>query len=87
MAPLHLAAEQGHRDVVQTLVAGGAHVNVVNRRDDTPLHLAAGEGRLAVVELLVARGANVNARNASNRKPGELAKDSKTRNILLGKRV
>jgi hypothetical protein len=60
--PLHTAASEGHKDVVELLLANGADVNVVDQNDETPLHGAAGHGQKDVVELLLSKGADVNAR-------------------------
>jgi ankyrin repeat protein len=59
---LYWAAQAGHLDVVQLLVAHQAEVNSRNRGDATPLIGAAGSGRDQVVEFLLDHGADVNAR-------------------------
>ena len=67
---LHLAAEEGHKAVVQLLVENGANINAEEqekplfgntRKGRRALHLAAEKGHEAVVQLLVENGANVNA--------------------------
>jgi len=58
--PLHWAAQQGHKDVAELLLASGAQVNARNKYGDTPLHFAATAGSKEVVELLLAHGADVN---------------------------
>ncbi len=50
--PLHMAAQNGHRDVVELLLAKGAEVNAKDNYDWTPLHIAAQYGHKDVVELL-----------------------------------
>jgi cytohesin len=66
--PLHLAADNGHVDVVniykrmtQTLNEAGLAFNAKDNRGNTPLHLAAGNGHSEVVKLLIETGADVNA--------------------------
>ena len=69
--PLHYAADEGHRPVVELLIKNGANVNLkddeTDARGETPLHLAAAKGHVPVVELLIKNGANVNAKDESGR--------------------
>ena len=71
--PLHVAASNGHAEVVALLLENGADPNAKNRIDVTPLHMAAMDGHLPVVELLVAHGADVNARQCANQTALHLA--------------
>jgi len=66
MTPLHYAADEGHTEVVELLIANGADVNAKNENGWTPLHLAAYWGGKEIVELLIAAGADVNAKDMSN---------------------
>ena len=45
MTPLHIAAEGGHKEIAELLIANGADVNAKNLDfgDDTPLDYAGGE--------------------------------------------
>jgi len=67
MAPLHLAAWRGHKEIAEILIAKGADVNTKENTNGggTPLHMAAMEGHKEIAELLIAEGANVNAKNNS----------------------
>jgi len=58
--PLHVAAANGHTQVVKVLLANGADVNIFHH--DKPLHYAAMNGHIEVAEILLARGADINAK-------------------------
>jgi ankyrin repeat protein len=60
--PLHLAAQNGHSEIAELLLAHRADVNAGNKDGLTPLHYAAMNGKRDVVELLLAHGADVNGR-------------------------
>lgn len=66
---LHLAAEAGHCEIAECLIAAGADVNARDPGNTTPLHLAIHYGRKAMVELLLASGADVNARGVFGQTP------------------
>lgn len=59
--PLHYAAEGGHKNVVELLLAKKADVNAKANSGYTPLELAAFGGHKDVAELLLANKADVNA--------------------------
>jgi len=62
--PLHLAAENGRKQVAELLIANGADVNAKDNNGWTPLFYAAaktGSGHKEIVELLIANDADVNA--------------------------
>ena len=62
--PLHRAANGGHKEIAELLIAEGAYVNAKDENGWTPLHDAANGGHKEVAELLIAKGANVNAKKS-----------------------
>jgi ankyrin repeat protein len=60
--PLHLAAIEGRKDVVEFLLANKAGVNTKDSHDWTPLQNAVIEGHTVVAELLLANRADLNAK-------------------------
>ena len=67
--PLHWAAMNGHKDMVELLLANNAGINATNFVGWTPLHYAAAGGQKEVVELLLTSNANVNAQNNGGETP------------------
>lgn len=57
---LHLAAAQGHYDIVQLLINQGANVWSCDMNDSTPLHQAAEHNRYHCVEILLHHRASIN---------------------------
>jgi ankyrin repeat protein len=55
--PLHSAAEEGHKDLVELLITKGANVNAKDEDGVTPLQYAKIEGHTGIVELLRKHGA------------------------------
>ena len=71
---LHVAADAGHPDIAEFLIAAGARVNARWRKSgETPLFFAVTNGHLAVVELLLKRRAQVNLRDTVVRETPLLA--------------
>ena len=62
LTPLHWAAIQGHKDMVELLLANKADVNARDNYGWTALHAAALFGQAGVTELLLANKADVNAK-------------------------
>ena len=62
---LYLAAANGHKDVVDVLLAHGARVDDTCNHNNTPLYAAAGAGYRDVVALLLSAGADVTAKGNS----------------------
>lgn len=58
---LHMAAENGHLEVVNILLAGGAGINkLVFESLLTPLHLSLSKGKFEIAKRLIEAGADVN---------------------------
>ncbi|XP_065649241.1 transient receptor potential cation channel subfamily A member 1 homolog isoform X5 [Hydra vulgaris] len=53
MTPLHIAAKEGHDNIVQTLLSLGACIDAKCHESLTPLHLAAKNGHFRIVQLLL----------------------------------
>ncbi|XP_065649232.1 transient receptor potential cation channel subfamily A member 1 homolog isoform X2 [Hydra vulgaris] len=53
MRPLHIAAKEGHENIVQTLLSLGARIDAKSDESLTPLHLAAKYGHSRIVQLLL----------------------------------
>ncbi|ERE91984.1 ankyrin repeat and SAM domain-containing protein 1A isoform 2 [Cricetulus griseus] len=67
--PLHHAALNGHRDVVEVLLRNDALTNVADSKGCYPLHLAAWKGDAQIVRLLIHQGPShtrVNEQNNDN---------------------
>ena len=72
--PLHSATDEGHKEIVELLIADGSVVHVNDCFGFTPLHDAAtGAGHKEIAELLIAEGADVNAKTKDNTTPLDLA--------------
>ena len=59
--PLHMAINNGHKDVALYLIKHGAYVNTAGNKGRTPLHLASYNGMPQVAKAIIAKGGNVNA--------------------------
>jgi len=66
---LHRAAQQGHWQLVELLIAKGALVDArsLDGNKLTPLHLAVNENQVETVKLLLEKGADVNAKGVGVR--------------------
>jgi len=60
--PLHIAALNGNKDIVELFLAYKADANAKNNIGVVPLHVAADRGHTDVAVLLLTHGADVNAK-------------------------
>src|ERR1017187_5474352 len=74
--PLHIAAEFGHRDVAELLLASNADVEALANGGWTPLLNAVFGGHKDMVELLVTNKANVNVKEGAGRTPLHVAAEN-----------
>jgi hypothetical protein len=73
MTPLHWATKNGHKEVVEFLLAHKAEVNAKAGDLSTPLYLAAVYDRRDIAEVLLAHGADPNAKDHEGDTPLHLA--------------
>ncbi|KAI9782558.1 MAG: hypothetical protein M1839_004802 [Geoglossum umbratile] len=86
--PLHVAARDGHHQIVQLLISEGANKEARAVDSRTPLHVAASRGKSEVVRALVWKGANKGAKDSNDQTPLHLASengDCDTIRELLGR--
>ena len=70
---IHVAAIEGHLEVLKVLLDYGADINDQNQTLDTPLHEAVNGYYLDIVEVLLERGAKINLLNFRGDTPLEYA--------------
>ena len=71
--PLHLASENGHKEVAYFLLERGTDVSAQNKNGETPLHRASQRGHAEVVDMLIEHGADLSAQDGSEETPLHLA--------------
>jgi len=87
MTPLHRAAMEGQKSVVELLLAEGAPINERAMDLRTPLYHAVYNGHKEIVELLISKGADLSAaclylRDGRPRTPLDIALDRDNREII-----
>ncbi|XP_026674113.1 uncharacterized protein LOC113465041 [Ceratina calcarata] len=80
--PIHIAAREGHKDIVEYFLSKGLSVNELDIDNNTLLHYAVQNCRLKVVKYLIAKGADVNAKTNLDRTPLHLAVANKCKDII-----
>ena len=58
--PLHLAAAEGHKDMVSLLLKEGCPTDVIDGNSQSPVHVAAMSGEVDIIEMLINHGLDVN---------------------------
>jgi ankyrin repeat protein len=62
MTALHMASQQGNKELAALLLENGAQVNAESKSLDTPLNLAVDSKSIGTIQLLLDHGANPDAR-------------------------
>ncbi|CAB1345066.1 unnamed protein product [Coregonus sp. 'balchen'] len=70
---LHLAAKEGHVELVQELLERGSAVDSATKKGNTSLHIASLAGQAEVVKILVKRGAEINSQSQDGFTPLAIA--------------
>jgi len=81
-SPLHVAAFNGNKAIVELLLGKGADVNAKANNGATPLHLAAVRGSVEVATLLLESGAQINATDNDGWTPLHSASVSKKEEMI-----
>lgn len=77
--PLHVAAYEGNREIVNLLISYNADVNAPNNIGATPLHWAALTNRKDIAQALIDAGAQVNAPTLQGKTPLRIAMEYQSR--------
>ena len=79
---LHIAALEGHRDVVELLIKIKADVNKIDKSGQTALHAAAKKGSIGSMRALVNAKAEVNRKDNEKNSPLAYVKDKSCKYFL-----
>lgn len=77
-SPLHVAAESNHKGAIETLLAHGADINIVDDNGYTPLMSAAKADVVVAVDVLLDSGADITAENSAGKDAVLIAVNSKS---------
>jgi ankyrin repeat protein len=72
----------GNYDMAEYLLKVGAHVDAINKRNETALYMACYKGHLELVKLLIKYGANVNSFDCDGDTPLAIACYEKKSDII-----
>jgi ankyrin repeat protein len=61
--PIHIAAQNGHFEIIEFLISKGANVNAQNNKGNTALHMAIGYEYYTCANLLLRAGADPELKN------------------------
>jgi len=64
-APIHIAAQNGHNNVVELLLQKKCNINAQNLKGNTPLHMSIGYDYYDAAKLIIDAGADVNITNTA----------------------
>ncbi|PVH78848.1 ankyrin, partial [Cadophora sp. DSE1049] len=62
LTPLHIAAGEGHANMVAVLLSAGASTQAQSDSKSTPFYRAARSGNIEAIKLLLEKGSDINAR-------------------------
>ena len=80
---LHYAIDNGHKKVVEVLLAQGADVRAADKNGNTPLHQAAVRGDEEIVKSLIAHNADaiINTKSTNGLYPLDIARQNGHREV------
>ena len=61
MTPLHIAADKGHKEIAELLIAAGADVNAKDKGGESPLDWAIEDNQTETADLLRKHGGKTGA--------------------------
>lgn len=61
--PIHIAAQNGHNDIVQLLIRKNANINAKNLKGNTAIHMAIGYDYYSTAMILISEGADQSIAN------------------------
>ncbi|XP_062507383.1 E3 ubiquitin-protein ligase MIB1-like isoform X2 [Corticium candelabrum] len=70
---LHAACQNGHKNVVEFLIAHKANLELEDKESDRPVHHACYGDEPEIVDILAAAGADLNVRNKNRKSPLHIA--------------
>ncbi|EXJ78295.1 hypothetical protein A1O3_09456 [Capronia epimyces CBS 606.96] len=83
--PLHVALQEGRRDIVELLLQCGASIETAGYHGWRPLHIAASLGNLELVDLCLAHNASIETRTSTSQTP--LHKAASSHSVAVMRRL